>query len=40
MSIRKRSRKDGSFVWEFSLTITKNPRKQYRKGGKTLMNTL
>ena len=33
MSIRKRSRKDGSFVWEFSLTICKNPRKQYRKGG-------
>lgn len=33
MSIRKRSRKDGSFVWEFSLTISKNPRKQYRKGG-------
>lgn len=33
MSIRKRIRKDGTFAWEFSLTISTKPRKQYRKGG-------
>lgn len=33
MSIRKRYKKDGSFVWEFCITISKNPRKQYRKSG-------
>lgn len=32
MSIRKRKLKDG-FTWEFSITISKNPRKQYRKSG-------
>ncbi len=32
MSIRKRQLKDG-FTWEFSITISKNPRKQYRKSG-------
>lgn len=33
MSVRKRYKKDGSFVWEFCMTISKHPRKQYRKGG-------
>ena len=33
MSIRKRYKKDGSYVWEFCITICKNPRKQYRKSG-------
>lgn len=33
MSIRKRYKKDGSFTWEFCITIQKNPRKQYRKSG-------
>jgi integrase len=33
MSIRKRLKNDGSFVWEFCITIQKKPRKQYRKSG-------
>ena len=33
MSVRKRFKSDGSFVWEFCITISKHPRKQYRKGG-------
>lgn len=33
MSIRKRYTKDGNFTWEFCITISKNPRKQYRKSG-------
>ena len=33
MSIRKRYKKDGSYVWEFCITVCKNPRKQYRKSG-------
>jgi integrase len=33
MSIRKRCKEDGSFVWEFCITIQKHPRKQYRKSG-------
>ena len=33
MSVRKRYKKDGSFVWEFCITIQKHPRKQYRKSG-------
>lgn len=33
MSIRKRIKQDGSFVWEFCITIQKHPRKQYRKSG-------
>ncbi len=33
MSIRKRYKKDGSFTWEFCITIQKHPRKQYRKSG-------
>lgn len=33
MSVRKRYKDDGSFVWEFCLTISKSPRKQYRKSG-------
>lgn len=33
MSIRKRYKQDGSFSWEFCITISKHPRKQYRKGG-------
>lgn len=32
MSIRKRQLKSG-YTWEFSITISKNPRKQYRKSG-------
>ena len=33
MSVRKRYKEDGSFVWEFCITISKHPRKQYRKSG-------
>lgn len=33
MSVRKRYKKDGSFTWEFCITIQKHPRKQYRKSG-------
>ncbi len=33
MSVRKRYKPDGSFVWEFCITIQKQPRKQYRKSG-------
>ena len=33
MSVRKRFKSDGSFVWEFCITISKHPRKQYRKSG-------
>ena len=33
MSVRKRYKDDGSFVWEYCLTISKSPRKQYRKSG-------
>ena len=33
MSIRKRVYRDGSSAWEFIITISKNPRKQYRKSG-------
>ena len=33
MSVRKRFKNDGSFVWEFCITIQKIPRKQYRKSG-------
>lgn len=33
MSIRKRFKNDGTFVWEFCITIQKKPRKQYRKSG-------
>jgi integrase len=33
MSIRKRYTKDGSYSWEFCITISKNPRRQYRKSG-------
>ena len=33
MSVRKRFKKDGSYVWEFCITIQKHPRKQYRKSG-------
>ena len=33
MSVRKRYKEDGSFVWEFCITIQKKPRKQYRKSG-------
>ena len=33
MSVRKRYKADGSFVWEFCITISKHPRKQYRKSG-------
>lgn len=33
MSVRKRYKKDGTFVWEFCITIQKKPRKQYRKSG-------
>lgn len=33
MSVRKRFKEDGSFVWEFCITISKHPRKQYRKSG-------
>lgn len=32
MSIRKRQLKSG-YTWEFCITISKNPRKQYRKSG-------
>lgn len=33
MSVRKRYKKDGSYTWEFCITIRKKPRKQYRKSG-------
>lgn len=33
MSVRKRYKEDGSFTWEFCITITKTPRKQLRKSG-------
>lgn len=33
MSVRKRYKKDGSFTWEFCITVQKHPRKQYRKSG-------
>lgn len=33
MSIRKRYKEDGSYTWEFCITISKHPRKQYRKSG-------
>lgn len=33
MSIRKRYKTDGTFTWEFCITIQKVPRKQYRKSG-------
>ena len=33
MSIRKRYNKSGGYVWEFCITISKNPRRQYRKSG-------
>ncbi len=33
MSVRKRYKSDGSFTWEFCITIQKHPRKQYRKSG-------
>lgn len=34
MSVRRRTLKDGkTFSWEFCITIQKEPRKQYRKGG-------
>ena len=33
MSVRKRFKKDGGYVWEFCITIQKHPRKQYRKSG-------
>lgn len=33
MSVRKRYKPNGSYVWEFCITIQKHPRKQYRKSG-------
>lgn len=33
MSVRKRYKSDGTFTWEFCITIQKKPRKQYRKSG-------
>lgn len=33
MSVRKRYKSDGSFTWEFCITIQKRPRKQLRKSG-------
>lgn len=33
MSVRKRFKNNGSYVWEFCITIQKHPRKQYRKSG-------
>ena len=33
MSVRKRYKTNGSYVWEFCITIQKHPRKQYRKSG-------
>ena len=33
MSVRKRYKKDGTFTWEFCITIQKRPRRQLRKSG-------
>lgn len=33
MSVRKRYKNDGTFTWEFCITVQKYPRKQYRKSG-------